>query len=766
MSNNIIKGLFLIVLVLVGIGVGFGADTVKYDSVQIGDKTLNKGESGLIEINGIGYSFQLTNEGSLQYTLNPENKISYTYITPEKIKSDLGEITISTTESSSVKTIDTVPNAVTATAEIKVGKEEAQTAYQQCANGKKTCNLPSSLEAREGKIYLKGTNIEITADDFSAFMTITPAGSSTTISGSVDTNTINTYINTLKSLNAAQLTVIEPKALNGDINTRLAYASVDKTAKITVTLDEVKANIDTISKMYSKLGNNVREEIMTKTLSIITNSNAVDVKKDDVISKLCSANSGRCGEDIKSILTSDVNINAIKGDKENLDSLFKYLTTAIASNTIEMTKAQAAYIIANSPAIDRTKQEEFTKAINGGTDCNNGMFGSVLKGWGCAIVGKETTKELYLEGLSAKFDEIETKSYVMPTKEIKVGKVTINCNRKPQSECEAQIKTACKKSTSCEKEAIATMNREKTIDVSKANEGIWKALSSSMAATSGERSNCDSYDDCKKEVDEYCEKGDSDTCSALRAGLERADDQTYVHENPWSPILQGLINPDQDALKAAKLLFGEEADYSHLGRFGQEYGGICLYKIDGYLDKNEAVNKYKYGNGQTSYYSCDEESINSTDRSVGKCLEVFGDLRARRAAITPDNHTVITIDYYLKKMEYVDTYYAAAVAYKQKGVVVKKLLIAPTNITANTKQYKNFNLYLNQTDGLVENSFQIAVATFKRGTKNKEMVLQTPVYLATADVYNVTNYYSDSDGSSVSANTIEIDADDIIDLFS
>ena len=211
--------------------------------------------------------------------------------------------------------------------------------------------------------------------------------------------------------------------------------------------------------------------------------------------------------------------------------------------------------------------------------------------------------------------------------------------------------------------------------------------------------------------DEKTSPEDRDKLKIILAKVRPGDEQTVVTTNQWFFVMDAIKNPDNEALKTAKM-FGFENDYSYLPTFLKETvpSQVCLDKIEGYMDK-EIEN-----NGGITTYGCTEYDIEADPKN--KCLEVLGDLRAQRSEITPDNKTVITYSYYLKGQG--SGNFKLSVKYVQNGNFVEYIIDeggvtgkdldkkeSEKNQASVSKGYDSIILPLNNTEGIEPNSFTI-----------------------------------------------------------
>lgn len=201
------------------------------------------------------------------------------------------------------------------------------------------------------------------------------------------------------------------------------------------------------------------------------------------------------------------------------------------------------------------------------------------------------------------------------------------------------------------------------------------------------------------------------------AAAEPALERSQVSVNIGYSIMNAIKNPDQNALKAAKV-FGFEANYENLPVMLRESlpSQMCLDKIEGYLDKEVE------SNGGVTKYGCDSYDVNKDPDN--HCVEVQGDLRAQRSAITPDNKTLVTYSYYVKTPQ---DPFEVSVKYVQNGNW--KVFILENS--SSSKNMDSVEIPLNDTTGIEDNSFTINLNT-------GDLSLTYPIILISAGTLKAT----------------------------
>jgi hypothetical protein len=522
---------------------------------------------------------------------------------------------------------------------------------------------------------------------------------------------------------------------------------------------------DDLSTIYKGVTNKVlADAMMGQALKYTQDALNVGIMETDYskIEALCKGDSEKCGQSLFDVaLAESTKTQPLTSEQETAKQLAQDLAFSLINDgTVKWTVGDISnfgYQSGEALADAENYREALTKIQK--TDCD-GFFGSM---W-CSVSDGQNTKENYLNGLKTSIDKIKSDFVVMPSDGIVIGSesktlgyfgkdvegVTFDCNSVTVKTCidnnkvnienyctKNKIKGDCNEFFTSELEKLAVIkdgtglqSEGKALDKDGYNDALYNNFLGTLDAES-----CKGLVDCQEKADAAVEAACPDgafmdpTCIKAIAGqkaIEQYEQHTY--SVGMVSLMGALTQSDPKALDAAKTLFGAEADYSGLGKLGQEIpAGICEAKIEGYLDKTiESA-------GTATKYGClDNPDFEENDPS-NPCLNVIVDLRAKRTEVTPDNFTAVSFSYYIHAPEDEAIKFVVAMSYVANGKKEKELLLNVTNVDENGvgADFHNFDIELTNKDAT---DFRIAIAAFYSDDSVYENVGAT-IILATPGAY-------------------------------
>lgn len=423
--------------------------------------------------------------------------------------------------------------------------------------------------------------------------------------------------------------------------------------------------------------------------------NSVDEQLREISSNL------NLNDDQRKLLMETGNQDIIKNVVNNVDdtsafcnsnevACLTYLDGTNLNTALGKSISQKALLECYGDDVCRRNVEDNTIVTESISNSCTGFFNSITF---CSARKQVALNEAYKESLRQSFRSVENQN--KQTK-VNLGDGEFNCGGSV-NECLNQLQTHCEGDKNCITQGTRAINANSfwtKQSLEKYNNEIAKNTFLGIDAME------DCTENCVQQAKDYC-SGDGNGKTECRVGLKELEQNEMVEVGMLYSVVQAILNPDQNALKAARL-FGFEANYDYVPALLKEpfASQMCLAKIDGYLDK-EIENA-----GGITKYSDDKNN-----------LEVLGDIRAQRTRITPDNKTMITYSAFVNSVvrkdpnleeatsTSVDLKYMVGISYRKNGELVKDQLsqIISVNSGKSDSRFDSVNFPINATEDQVEN---------------------------------------------------------------